>query len=145
MYHPATQRAWDEAACRNAFHALAKTSSIESYPEFAIGLPSIKLTYEEFNTWRTNRGYSEQHFGSLGTSQLPPSKKEKPGRLSPDVSSRRARLRSVRAINEIWPDGILDHKAKARDERILSQLKIAKQAPVSPRTIQRTLKKIHFL
>src|SRR5262249_29453255 len=48
---------WDEAACRNAFHALAKTSSKESYPELTVGFTLIQLSYGEFNTWRTNRGY----------------------------------------------------------------------------------------
>ena len=54
---------WDEAACTNAFHALAEVtekSSIDSYREFAILLPSIKLTYEEFNIWLRRRGYSTQ-------------------------------------------------------------------------------------
>ena len=52
---------WDEAACTNAFHALAEVtekSSIDSYREFAVLLPSIKLTYEEFSTWCTKRGFS---------------------------------------------------------------------------------------
>ena len=53
-------------------------------------------------------------------------------------------MRSCRAMNEIWPDGILDHKAKARNEHILRQLKIAKQHAVSPRTIQRTRTKNTF-
>src|SRR5262249_19775301 len=53
---------WDEAACRDAFHALAKTSSKESYPELMVGFTLIQLSYEEFNTWRTNRGYFEPKF-----------------------------------------------------------------------------------
>jgi hypothetical protein len=53
---------WDEAACRDAFHALAKTSSKESYPELTVGFTLIQLSYEEFNTWRTNRGYFEPKF-----------------------------------------------------------------------------------
>ena len=68
---------WDEAACRDAFPALAELtegSSIESYREFAVLLPSIKLTYGEFNTWRRSRGYPKPKFWR---SQL---KKSKPGR-----------------------------------------------------------------
>ena len=68
---------WDEAACRDAFHALAELterSSVESYREFAVLLPSIKLTYGEFNTWRRKRGYPKPKFWC---SQL---KKSKPGR-----------------------------------------------------------------
>jgi hypothetical protein len=57
---------WDEAACRDAFHALAELterSSIESYREFAVLLlPSTKLTYGEFNTWRRKRGYPKPKF-----------------------------------------------------------------------------------
>jgi hypothetical protein len=53
---------WDEAACRDAFQALAKTSSKESYPELTFGFTLIQLSYEEFNTWRTNRGYFEPKF-----------------------------------------------------------------------------------
>ena len=51
----------------------------------------------------------------------------------------------LKAINEIWPDGILDHKAKARDERIRKVLTRTQQSTVSARTIQRTLEKIHFV
>jgi len=53
---------WDEATCRDAFHALAKTSSKESYPELTVGFTLIQLSYEAFNTWRTNRGYFEPKF-----------------------------------------------------------------------------------
>jgi hypothetical protein len=68
---------WDEAACKDAFHALAEIteqSLIESYQEFAVFLPSTKLTYEEFNTWRTKRGYPKLKFWRL------PLKKSKRGR-----------------------------------------------------------------
>ncbi len=53
---------WDEAACRDAFHALAETSAIESYSELAVGLAFIELSYEEFNTWLTERGYPKPTF-----------------------------------------------------------------------------------
>jgi hypothetical protein len=49
-----------------------------------------------------------------------------------------------KVIADIWPGGIIDQKAKARDERIRNQLRTAKQSPVSPKTIQRTLRKIDF-
>src|SRR5262249_3544926 len=57
---------WDEATCWDAFHALAKTSSKESYPELTVGFTLIQLSYEEFNTWRTNRGYFEPKFWRPG-------------------------------------------------------------------------------
>jgi hypothetical protein len=70
---------WDEAACKDAFHVLAEIteqSLIErkSYQKFAVFLPSIKLTYEEFNTWRRQRGYPDRKFWR------PRLKKSKPGR-----------------------------------------------------------------
>ncbi len=68
---------WDEAACRDAFHALAEVTerqSIESYREFAVMLPSIRLTCEEFNTWCRERGYPKPKFWR------PPLKKSKRGR-----------------------------------------------------------------
>jgi hypothetical protein len=51
----------------------------------------------------------------------------------------------LNAINQISPDGTLDHKANARDKRIQDWLKLTQQSTVSSRTIQRTLEKIHFV
>jgi hypothetical protein len=48
------------------------------------------------------------------------------------------------AVNALWPDGKLDHKAKARDERIGRWLYDQTQSRLSTRTIQRALNKIHF-
>jgi hypothetical protein len=73
-----------------------------------------------------------------------PKQESKTWRAKPGCVLTASGLSVLKAINEIWPDGTMDHKAKARNERILNQLKIAKQAPVSSRTIQRTLKKILF-
>jgi hypothetical protein len=130
---------WDETACTNAFHTLAKTSSKESYPELTAGFTLIELSYEEFNTWREKRGYHETNFWKPRDQLERKTWQKKPGcELSP------AQSEVLKAINVLWPDGTLDHKAKARDDRILKQLKIAEQAPVSSRTIQRTLKKILF-
>ena len=66
---------WDEAACKDAFHGLAETSSIESYPEVAVGLTLTQLSYEEFNIWLTKRGYYPKP--SFRRSAV---KKSKPGR-----------------------------------------------------------------
>ena len=143
---------WDEAACNEAFERMAQITErslfeerplFESYQEFAIFLPSIELTFEEFTTWCSKRGYDEQKFwkprAKLVTPQERKTWQKKPGcELSPAESE------VLKAINVLWPDGTLDHKAKARDDRILKQLKIAEQAPVSARTIQRTLTKILF-
>jgi hypothetical protein len=137
---------WDEAACRDAFSDLAQISSLQNYPDFTIGLSLTKLTYEEFDTWRTNYNFSPIKFWQQPRDQPVAPQQErktwqaKPGRLL--TASEKA---ICGAINEIWPDGvILDLKAKARDERILSKLKSARQHAVSSRTIQRTLKKICF-
>jgi hypothetical protein len=128
---------WDEAACRDAFHSLAQTSSKKSYPDLMPNFTLIELSYDEFNTWREKRGYHEANFWK------PPQERET-WQAKPGCLLSKAEIAVLRAINEICPDGILDRTAKARDQRILSQLKIAKQADVAPRTIQRTLRKIHF-
>jgi len=53
---------WDEAACRDAFHTLAKTSSKESYPDLTVGFTLTELSHQEFNAWREKRGYHETNF-----------------------------------------------------------------------------------
>jgi hypothetical protein len=128
---------WDEAACRDAFHSLAQTSSKESYPDLTVGFTLIELSYQEFNAWREKRDYHEANFWK------PPQERET-WQAKPGCVLSKAENAVLRAINEICPDGILDHTAKARDQRILKQLEIAQQADVSTRTIQRTLRKIHF-
>jgi hypothetical protein len=50
----------------------------------------------------------------------------------------------LQAVNELWPNGQLDHKAKARDDRINKRLEELGGSRVHPRTIQRTLQKIRF-
>ena len=135
---------WDEAACRNAFHDLAQISSIQNYPRFVTGLSCIRLTYEEFDTWRKNQGFSPTTFWRRRDQPVGPQQEGKTWQAKPGSVLTASEKAVCRAINEIWPDETSDHKAKARDERILSQLKIAKQRAVSPRTIQRTLRKIHF-
>jgi hypothetical protein len=47
-------------------------------------------------------------------------------------------------VNELWPDGQLDHTAAARNRLINQLLTKRSESPVTPRTIQRTLKKIRF-
>ena len=143
---------WDEAACRDPLHALAKATeefSIDIYKEFAVILLSIKVTYVEFNIWLRSRGYSpptfwypdtaDSHLESVASQRSIKTWQAKPGKsLTASESA------VVRAINDIWPDGTIDQKARARDDRILKQLNTASQHPVSPRTIQRTIQKIHF-
>jgi hypothetical protein len=128
---------WDEKACSGAFDTLAKTSSKESYPELTVGFTLTKLSYEQFNTWRAKRGHDGPKFWK-------PPEEGKKWQAKPGNHLTRSETAVLGALNVISPDGLLDHKAKARDDRILKQLEIAKQAPVSPRAIQRTLKKIHF-
>ena len=50
----------------------------------------------------------------------------------------------LQALNEICPDGQLDHKAAGRDRKINERLLKQGRSTVSTRTIERTLKKIHF-
>jgi hypothetical protein len=54
--------AWNEGSCNEAFDALARTSSFESYPEIAPGLAFIELTYDEFTSWLESRGYGKPKF-----------------------------------------------------------------------------------
>jgi hypothetical protein len=147
---------WDEAACRDPYHALAKTCSKESYPELTVGFTLVELSYEEFSTWCTKRGFSvptfwvspdearRRHTGAASSAgsnddAVAPRKKRKTWQPKPGKLLTATEIDVVRAMNELWPDGRLDLRAKARHERINSQLGY----PVSPRTIQRTLKKVH--
>ena len=50
----------------------------------------------------------------------------------------------LQVLNELWPDGQLDHKAAGRDRKIIERLLKQGRSSVSTRTIERTLKKIHF-
>jgi hypothetical protein len=89
---------WDEATCRDAFPALAKTSSKESYPELTVGFTLIQLSYEEFNTWRTNRGYFEPKFWR-------PREERKTWQARPGRYLTVSETAVVKAMNELWPDG----------------------------------------
>ncbi len=59
-------------------------------------------------------------------------------KLSPSETS------VLEALNSLWPDGDLDHKARARDQRIGEWLKSKNKSPLSSRTIQRARQKIRF-
>jgi hypothetical protein len=50
----------------------------------------------------------------------------------------------LKACNALWPNGDLDHKAMGRDRQINGWLKSRNESNLSPRTIQRALKKIKF-
>lgn len=99
---------WDEGGCGDAFHTLAQTSSIEYYPEITRAFSHIELTYDEFDKWRTKRGYHKPTFWHpLATSQL---KKQNRGRLAEynwaGVKSQLAdyveQHSPVRSYNELW-------------------------------------------
>ena len=142
---------WDEDASRDAFHDLAevraevtKVSSIDSYREFAVSLASIKLTHEEFNTWCTKRGYDKPKFWKP-RDQLVTPQERKTWRAQPGKRLTTATEAAVvRAMNELFPDGKLALIAKVRDALIQDWVTQRTQRTVSSRTIQRTLKKIHF-
>ena len=148
---------WDEAACADAFHTLARTFSKESYLELTVGFTLVKLTHEEFSTWCTKRGFSVPTFwvspdeahrrhtsaaSSAGSNDCCPPGKEK--NLAAEARKGKlltaSELAVVRAMNELWPDGKSDLRAKTRDEQINNRLGYH----LSPRTIQRALQKIHF-
>ena len=132
---------WDEAACRDAFQALAEISSTESYREFAVGLSLIQLSYEEFSTWCAKRRFSIPTFWKP-QDQAVAQQKRKTWQARPGKHLTTTEAAVVRAMNELFPDGKSDLIAKARDELIQDRLK---HRAISSRTIQRTLGKIHFV
>jgi hypothetical protein len=131
---------WDEAACRDAYHALAKTCSKESYPELTVGFTLIELSYEEFKTWLTNRGFFLPKFWQPRDQPAAPQQERKTWQAKPRNRLTASEVAVAKAMNELWPDGRLDVRAKARDKQIEDRLR----RRLSPRTIQRALKKIHF-
>ena len=130
---------WNEAACSDAFRTLAKTCSVESYPEYTPGFSSIQLSYEEFSTWCAKRGYDEPKFWKP-RDQLATPQERKTWQARPGKRLTTTEIAVVRAMNALFPDGKLELKANARDKGIENQL----GHRLSPRTIQRTLEKIHF-
>ena len=132
---------WDEAACKDAFGTLAKTCSVESYPEYTPGFSSIQLSYEEFSTWCKKRGFSMPTFWQP-RDQAVAQQKRKTWRARPGKHLTTTEAAVVRAMNELFPDGKSDLAAKARDELIQDRVK---HRAISSRTIQRTLGKIHFV
>jgi hypothetical protein len=48
------------------------------------------------------------------------------------------------ALNELWPDGDVGHKASERDRLINKWLKDHQERPLGPRTIQRAIKMMRF-
>jgi hypothetical protein len=130
---------WDEAACSDAFAALAKTCSKESYPELKVGFTLTKLSYEEFSTWCTKRGFSIPTFWKPRDQLVAP---QKTWQVKPGKSLTTTEAAVVRVMNELFPDGKSDLVAKARDELVKNRLT---HRAVSSRTIQRTLEKIHFV
>ena len=128
---------WDEMSCQDAFRALAETCSLDSYPELTISLAWIRLSYEEFITWLAKRGYSKPSFWRPRQHTPTKSWKAKPGKKLTPIE-----VAVLRAINELFPNGEITHKATSRNKRINQHL--ANSGGVSPRTIQRTLEKIKF-
>ena len=132
---------WVEAACKDAFRTLAKTCSVESYPEYTPGFSAIQLSYEEFSTWCKKRSFSMPTFWKP-QDQAVAQQKRKTWQARPGKHLTTTEAAVVRAMNELFPDGKSDLVAKTRDELI--QDRVTHRA-VSSRTIQRTLEKIHFV
>jgi hypothetical protein len=101
------------------FTALCRTVHVNGKPFKAVGQlnsPELSLKPTEQKVWRA-----------------------KPGEpLTP------AQTAVLSALNNLWPNGDRDYKATGRDRRIGDWLRQKQQIPVSPRTIQRALKKIEF-
>jgi hypothetical protein len=88
-------KSWDVAVCNEALQGLGqvtKESLFKAYSEFAVMLPSIELTFEEFTTWCSKRGYPRPKFWR------PMLKKSKPGRPAEyNWEGVKARLRTYRS------------------------------------------------
>jgi hypothetical protein len=80
---------------------------------------------------------SMAHSGPLA--QISKTWKSKPG-----ANLTKSEKAVLAALNDLWPNGDLDHKAKARDRRITERLTKNRGSSVAPRTIQRALKKLQF-
>jgi hypothetical protein len=130
---------WDEISCSGAFQALAGTCSLDSYPDFAPVFNGIPLSYREFTAWLAKRGFDKPTFWRPGVHTPKKCWKAKPGKeLTPHEEA------VLTAINELFPNGKLDYKAKQRDASIMQFLEHSGRSKVSPRVIQRTLAKIAF-
>jgi hypothetical protein len=134
---------WKESACGQAFGALAECSS-HAFPHLAVDLPWIELSYEEFTDWLAKRGYAKPMFWRLpetnDVDRGPGAHQHRNGwkaKLSAKLSSSEQAV--MHAMNELWPDGKVVHRAKVRDHLI------SQKTNVSPRTIQRALTKIRFV
>jgi len=135
---------WDEVACINAFQALAETCSIDQYPILATHFGWIELTYDEFIAWLAKRGYPEPQFWRPGLKKHTYQKRWKP--KAGDKNKLTDHEKSVMsAVNELFRDGNLEHKAKRRDTLINEHLTKLNRSKVSPRVIQRALRKIEFV
>jgi hypothetical protein len=132
---------WDQISCRDAFQALAETRLLDSFPELAVSFGSVSLSYQEFTAWLAKSGYTEPTFwrpdqqGSKKRWHAKPGDKNK---LTPHEDA------VLSALNELFPDGELGHKAKQRNVRINQFFVKSDRSQVSPRVIQRTLAKIAF-
>jgi hypothetical protein len=128
---------WNETSCKNAFQALAETRSLDSYPELAAIFAGVSLSYEEFTAWLAKRGFDKPTFWG-------PQQPKKHWQVKPGVELTKTEEAVLSAINELYPNGELDHKAGHRNSCINKHFKASGRSSVSPSTIVRTLRKIEF-
>jgi hypothetical protein len=62
---------WNDDTCTGAFKALARTSSVESYPDYTCGLAFINLSYDEFINVLTRDGHQKPTFWLPCSPSLP--------------------------------------------------------------------------
>jgi hypothetical protein len=82
---------------------------------------------------------AQVHDKQTDTSKIVKVWKAKPGAELTD-----SQVAVLQMVNELWPDGQLDHKAAARNRRINERLQKQSRSVVSSRTIERTLEKVDF-
>jgi hypothetical protein len=132
---------WDEPSCKDAFQALAETRLLDSYPELALSIGCFLLSYQKFTAWLVTKGYPAPTFWRPGQPCPKKGWHAKPGdknKLTPHEEA------VLSALNELFPNGELDYKAKQRDARINQHLVKSGRSEVSTRVVQRTLAKIAF-
>jgi hypothetical protein len=132
---------WNEDLCKDAFRALAETSSTNSYPELVAIFRLIKLSYPDFFGWIAKRGYAKPGFWRRPSER--PSEKTR-SRAKSMHSGGGVKARAIkRAIDALWPKGIPDGlSGKERNKAIIDWMKRnGCSIPAAPeRAIQRELK-----
>ena len=123
-------------AARDALHVKVGEGSIRKFS----GDYSVEDVVREFPPGaHVPASLAEVHDKQTDTSKAGKGWRPKPGHK---LTARE--LQVFQVLNELWPGGQLDRTAAARNRLINQLLSKRSESRVTPRTIQRTLKKIHY-